>query len=57
MTRNIINHVLAVAVLAASWFCLIGFPGSDGKLEGGYAIKATVHAYCNFVNPQFEECK
>ena len=51
------QYVLAALVLAASWFCLIGVPGADGKLQGGYAIKAVASAYCDFINPEFKECK
>ena len=53
---NIIKYSLAAVVMMASWYCLIGFPGADGKLQGGYAIKATVVAYCH-INPEFKECK
>lgn len=53
---GIIKYSLAAVVLIASWFCLVGFPGADGKLQGGWGIKGTVQAYC-FINPEFERCK
>lgn len=54
--KLITQYILAAAVLAASWFCLIGIPGADGKLQGGWGVKATVRAYY-VINPELKECK
>lgn len=43
MTRNdIFKFILAIPVILLGWYLLIGFPGSDGKLQGGYYIKGIV---------------